>query len=166
MLKNNKIGLIGLGYWGKNILRNLYELESIHVACDSDGDILRAREKEFPGINYTSSCEDVLNDVNVSAVAIATPVRTHYELVKKALLFDKDVFVEKPLALNVEHGQELVRLAAEKERLLMVGHILQYHPAVIKLKELISGGELGKIQYIYSNRLNIGKLRVEENILW
>jgi UDP-2-acetamido-3-amino-2,3-dideoxy-glucuronate N-acetyltransferase len=99
-------------------------------------------------------------------VAIATPSDTHYELVKRALNADKDVFVEKPLTLNLKHGEELVELARQRERVLMVGHILQYHPAVIKLKDLIEQGELGKVEYIYSNRLNIGKLRIEEDILW
>ena len=94
------------------------------------------------------------------------PAATHYQKTKEGLLADKDVYVEKPLALKVEEGEELVKLAKERNRILMVGHILRYHPAVIKLKELIKEGELGKIQYIYSNRLNIGKLRVEENILW
>lgn len=99
-------------------------------------------------------------------MVVATPAVTHYEIVKQSLLAGKDVFVEKPLAITVKQGEELVKLAEKGNRILMVGHILQYHPAIIKLKELISSGELGKIQYIYSNRLNIGKLRTEENILW
>jgi len=103
---------------------------------------------------------------DIKAIVIATPAVTHYELVKQSFKAGKDVFVEKPLALTVREGEEIVKLANNENRILMVGHILQYHPAVIKLKELISSGELGRIQYIYSNRLNIGKLRTEENILW
>lgn len=160
------IGLIGLGYWGKNILRNLHELEILHTACDSNLSILSERKKEFSDINWTSNFEDVFKDKDIKAVVISTSANTHYEHTKKALLAGKDVFVEKPLALTVREGEEIVELAKKENKILMVGHILYYHPAVIKLKELISSGELGKIQYIYSNRLNIGKLRTEENILW
>ena len=165
-IQNKCIGLIGLGYWGKNILRNLDELGLLHSACDSEPVVISERQESYPGINFTSSIEDVLQNPNIKAVAIATPAATHYNLVKQSLLRGKDVFVEKPLALTVREGEELTEIAEKEKRILMVGHILQFHPAVIKLKELITSGELGKIQYIYSNRLNIGKLRTEENILW
>lgn len=164
--KNLNIAVIGIGDWGKNILRNLYELNVVRKVCDTDVNIIEKRKKEFPELHYTTNTDDVIDDPNITAVAISTPSKTHYQLVKQALLANKDVFVEKPLALNYIHGKELVNLAKAKNRILMVGHILQYHPAVIKLKEIIGRGELGKIQYIYSNRLNIGKLRIEENILW
>ncbi len=160
------IGLLGIGYWGKNILRNFYELEVLHTACDASRDIIAERKGAFPDINYTTSFEEVLKNPAISAVAVATPAATHYEVVKQALMAGKDVFVEKPLALTVSDGEELAELSERQNKVLMIGHILQYHPAVIKLKELISAGELGKIQYLYSNRLNIGKLRTEENILW
>jgi len=160
------IGLIGLGYWGKNLLRNLYELEVLHSACDADALIVSERKKQYPDVHYTKSFNELLQDSEIKAVAIASNAVTHYELVKQSLLSGRDVYVEKPLALTVKQGEELVELAEKEKRVLMVGHILQYHPAVIKLKELISSGDLGKIQYIYSNRLNIGKLRTEENILW
>ncbi len=163
---NKFIALIGTGYWGKNLLRNLYELNVLHTVCEVNKEIITERKKQFSDVYYTSSYEEVLNDSSIKAVVIATPAATHYEKAKQALLANKDVFVEKPLALKVEEGEDLVKLAKEKNRILMVGHLLQYHPAVLKLKELIKKGELGKIQYIYSNRLNIGKLRTEENILW
>ncbi len=168
MKKDNpiKIGVIGLGHWGKNILRNLVHLNCVGAACDSNPEIIKERRKEFPQINYTQSFEAIIRNPEIQAVAIATPSATHHQLVKAAIIADKDVFVEKPLALNFPDGKELVELAKERKKILMVGHILQYHPAVRKLKELIEKGELGKIQYIYSNRLNIGRLRVEENILW
>ncbi len=161
-----KIGLIGLGYWGKNILRNLSELNVLNTACDINSKIIEERKKDFPSVKFTPSFEVLLNNPEINAIAISTPAATHYELVKKALNSGKDVFVEKPLALTYEQGKELTSLSKNKGRILMVGHILQYHPAVIKLKEIILQGKLGKVQYIYSNRLNIGKLRVEENILW
>jgi UDP-2-acetamido-3-amino-2,3-dideoxy-glucuronate N-acetyltransferase len=159
------IGLIGLGYWGKNILRNLHDLGVLHTACDSDPGIIAERKKGFPDLHFTASFDEMLKNPDIKAIAISTPASVHYEMVKKSLIAGKDVFVEKPLALTMEEGKELVALA-QQERMLMVGHILQYHPAVIKLKELISQGELGKVQYIYSNRLNIGKVRTEEDILW
>jgi UDP-2-acetamido-3-amino-2,3-dideoxy-glucuronate N-acetyltransferase len=164
--KTKSIALIGCGYWGKNILRNLYELGALYTACDSDLDILSAHKKQFPNINYTTSFKQVLKQPAVKAVAIAAPAIAHYRLIKEALSAGKDVFVEKPLALTVNEGEELVALAKKKKAVLMVGHILQYHPAITKIKELISSGDIGKVQYIYSNRLNIGKLRTEENILW
>lgn len=160
------LGIIGLGYWGKNILRNLYEMGVLHTACDTNAKVLSEWEKQYPNVHYTDSFQDILADKAIRAVTIATPATTHYRLVKESLYAGKDVFVEKPLALTVKEGEELVELAKEKKRILMVGHVLQYHPAVIKLKELITSGKLGKIHYIYSNRLNIGKLRTEENILW
>jgi UDP-2-acetamido-3-amino-2,3-dideoxy-glucuronate N-acetyltransferase len=123
-------------------------------------------KKKFPDLNYTTSLDKIINNQDIKAVAIATPASTHYEFTKRSLLAGKDVYVEKPLALTVKQGEELLRLAEKENRILMVGHILHYHPAVIKLKQLILSGKLGKIQYIYSNRLSIGKLRTEENILW
>ena len=167
MMANNKfVGLVGLGYWGQNILRNLYDLGVLHTACDVDAGIIADRKGKFPGPKYTTCFNEILDHPDIIAVALATPAATHYNLVKQSLLAGKDVFVEKPLSLKVGEGVELVELAEKQNRILMVGHILQYHPAVIKLKDLISSGDLGKIQYIYSNRLNIGKLRTEENILW
>ena len=163
---NKNIGLIGAGYWGKNLVRTFYQLGSLAKVCDSNPDILKEVLNEYPGLEGTADSEDIFNDPSIEGVVLATPAITHYSLVKKALLCRKHVFVEKPLALNVADGEELVSLAKERKRILLVGHILYYHPAVLKLKELIDRGELGKIQYIYSNRLNIGKIRSEENILW
>ena len=160
------IAQIGLGYWGKNILRNLYELDVLHTACDASGDIVSKHKEKYPDIKYTSSFPEILESPDIRAIVISSPAVTHYELVKKSLLAGKDVFVEKPLSLTVKDATELVAIADKEGRILMVGHILQYHPAVIKLRKMIREGKLGKVQYIYSNRLNIGKLRTEENILW
>jgi UDP-2-acetamido-3-amino-2,3-dideoxy-glucuronate N-acetyltransferase len=160
------VGLVGVGYWGKNILRNLYRLGVLHTICDKDQALLRRHSGEYGKIKITPSFKDMLADQMIRAVAIATPAKTHYELIKAALEKNRDVFVEKPLALTLQEGEEVVDLAQKRARVLMVGHILHYHPAVIELKRLIQEGKLGKIQYIYSNRLNIGKLRTEENILW
>ncbi len=160
-----KVAVTGCGYWGKNLVRNFYELGVLHTICDSDATRLRGMKEKYPGIHIRESIDQVLNS-QIEGVAIATPAATHFELARQVLLSGKDVLVEKPLALKVNEGEEIVRLAAEKDRILMVDHILQYHPAVLKLKELLQKDELGKLNYIYSNRLNIGKIRKDENILW
>lgn len=164
--KDKIIGLVGLGYWGKNILRNLSDLGILACACDANPKILEAQRKEFPDVSFSGELKELLDNKEVKAIAIATPAETHYNIAKLAIEHGKDVFVEKPLSLTLKEGRDLVNFAKDNKRLLMVGHVLQYHPAIKKIKELVKGGDLGKIQYIYSNRLNIGKLRVEENILW
>ena len=148
------------------MVRVFWELGSLHTICDVDEEKLEVFKSKYPNVKGDSAFNNVLKDKNIKGVVIATPAVHHYQMAKQALLSDKDVFVEKPLSLTVREGEELVKLAEEKNKILMVGHILHYHRAVIKLKELINEGELGKIQYVYSNRLNIGKIRPEENILW
>ncbi len=160
------IGLAGTGYWGKNIFRNLYEMGRLHTVCDSNPTVLSEFKQNFPNAYYTQSLTEMLNNPSVKGIAFATPAVTHYEFAKQALKAGKDVFVEKPLSLTVEQGSELIDVAKENNRILMVGHILHYHPAVKKLKEVIASKVIGDIYYIYSNRLNMGKLRTEENVLW
>ncbi|MDQ1352767.1 MAG: UDP-2-acetamido-3-amino-2,3-dideoxy-glucuronate N-acetyltransferase [Acidobacteriota bacterium] len=160
------IALIGAGYWGKNHLKNLHRLNILHSVLELTDEIVRERRKEFPGVTFLTGDAHILANPDIQGVVIAASAARHFELTKKYLLAGKDVLVEKPLALTTAEGQELVDIAREQNRILMVGHILQYHAAVIKLKELIDAGELGVIRYIYSNRLNIGKLRTEENVLW
>lgn len=167
MIQSNRfVGLVGLGYWGKNLLRNFYDLGVLHSACDISKKNISEKSKTYPGIKYYTSFKELLSNPDIQAVAIATPAVTHYELAEKSLLAGKDVFVEKPLSLTSNDGEKLLRIAEKNKKIIMVGHLLQYHPAVIKLKEMISKNILGDIRYIYSNRLNIGKLRTEENILW
>src|SRR5215467_1490172 len=161
-----KIAVVGVGYWGKNLVRNFHDLGALSVLCDEDGSAEAKYKKQYPDVRFCQQFNAVLSDHSINAVALSTPAVTHYEMAKAALEAGKDVFVEKPLAINVKHGEELVQLAAAKSRILMVGHILRYHPAILKLHQLIQDGTLGKINYLYSNRLNIGKIRTEENILW
>lgn len=163
---DKRIGILGCGHWGKNLIRNFYELHSLFALCDVDGKKLNHFKEKYKDLQVTDDYESFLTNPNVDAVVIATPVSTHYNLARKALLANKDVFVEKPISLGVEEGEELVFLAKEKKLILMVGHILEYHPAIVKIKQLVQKGDLGKINYIYSNRLNLGKFRSEENILW
>lgn len=161
-----KVAVVGVGYWGKNLARNFYDLGVLSVLCDAAESVETNYRNQYAGVRFYREFAAVLSDPSVDAVVLATPAVTHYELAKAALRAGKDVLVEKPLAVKVEHGEELVRLAAARGRILMVGHILRYHPAILKLQELIQDGALGKINYLYSNRLNIGKIRTEENILW
>ena len=122
--------------------------------------------EQYPQIEFRRDYSELIADQNIHAVVLATPAALHFAMAKSALQAGKDVFVEKPLSLSAEEGSELVELAAKNQRILMVGHVLQYHPAIIKLKELIASGSLGRLEYLYSNRLNMGKIRTEENILW
>lgn len=161
-----RVAVVGAGHWGKNLVRNFHGLGVLSAVCDENKELLEHFRKEYPAVKAVSSPAKVFGSAEIDAIAIATPAETHYALAKEALLKGKDVFVEKPLSLSVEEGTELNRIARDNNRVLMVGHLLQYHPAVLKLKELVGSGELGKIYYIYSNRLNLGKIRQEENILW
>jgi UDP-2-acetamido-3-amino-2,3-dideoxy-glucuronate N-acetyltransferase len=160
------VAVIGGGYWGKNLVRNFHGLGALAAVCDNDQQLLAALRSQYDGIKTTPSFEEVLRKPAVEAVVIATPAPLHGRMVRQALLAGKDVLVEKPLALSESEGEEVVRLAQELDRVLMVGHLLWYHPAILKLKALIEQGELGRLQYIYSQRLNLGRIRREENILW
>jgi len=161
-----RIGVIGAGAWGKNLVRNFSQLGVLRAVCDAKEINVESCRVSYPNINCTESIDEILNDPEINAVVVATPAKSHYELSRKVLMSRRHLFVEKPLALRVEEAEELIKLAEDNERVIMVGHVLRYHPAMNKLKELIDAGELGKIQYVYSNRLNIGKIRDAENILW
>lgn len=160
-----KVGVVGCGYWGKNLVRVFSETESLGAICDADPVRLAelGRSYNVPG---TERFEDLLTMPEIQAVVIAAPAAQHFALAKQSMLAGKDVFVEKPLALRVEDGEELVELARRQSRILMVGHLLHYHPAVVALRRMIRDGDLGRIEYISSSRLNLGRLRTEEDILW
>ncbi|OGX26052.1 MAG: oxidoreductase [Omnitrophica WOR_2 bacterium GWF2_38_59] len=164
MQKN--IAVIGTGGWGKNLVRNFHEIGALKAISDSNKENLKKIKDKYGIKEAYTNYQDILSDKTIKAVVISSPAATHYEITKAALLSGKDAFVEKPLALNINEAEELINTADSNNRVLMVDHLLQYHPAVNKLKQLIDSGSLGKLQYIYSNRLNIGKLRSEENILW
>lgn len=166
MKNKNTIAIIGSGYWGKNLIRNFNSLNALHTICDSNPETLESFKNQYPDAQYTTSYSRILENKQIQGVAIATPAETHAGLVREAILAGKDVYVEKPLCLSEQEGNNINRLAREKNRILMVGHLLWYHPVVLQLKEIIDSGELGRLQYIYSNRLNLGKLRREENVLW
>lgn len=165
-MQNNRVAVIGYGYWGKNLVRNFFQLGALTAVCDEDTSRQPIIAEHYPSVEFTPDYYALLQRDDIHAVAIATPAATHYDMVKRALQAGKDVFVEKPLAMNVAQGAELVQLARERKRILMVGHLLRYHPAVVRLKQLIDSGAMGKLYYLYSNRLNLGRFRKEENILW
>lgn len=164
--KNCDLAVVGCGSWGKNLARNFSDLRVLRCICDSDAATRRAQAELYPDVSLSSNFEDVLANESIKAVVLATPAACHYEQAKAALNRGKDVFVEKPMALCYKQGCELVELARKNGAVLMVGHILEYHPAVTMLKDIVYSGELGQLRYLYSNRLNLGKVRREENILW
>jgi predicted dehydrogenase len=162
------VAVVGLGYWGSNVARNLEAMAGYELrwCCDLDPDRRRAAEAAFPRARFSSDLDEVLADDEVVAVAVTTPVPTHAPLAELVLAAGKHCFVEKPLACDVASAERLVSLAAEHGLVLMVGHLLAYHPAIDALKELCDAGELGEIRYAYSQRLNLGRLRADENALW
>ncbi len=161
-----RIACFGAGYWGKNLVRNVHALGALAAVGEIDGGRREELAALYPGLPVFSSPDQILADPEIDGVVIATPAVSHAEWVRRSLLAGKDVLVEKPLCLSPEEGDELVELAISRGRILMVGHLLWYHPAVLALKRLVDSGELGRLRYVYSNRLNLGKIRRQENILW
>ena len=164
--ENPAVAIIGGGYWGKNLVRNFYNLNALKLVSDKSETILSGYRDQYQGIETCLALTDVLSSREIQGVVIATPAETHFNIARESLLAGKHVYVEKPLVLREEEGLELIELAQKNGRVLMVGHLLQYHPVFIRLKDLAHSGELGRINYIYSHRLNLGKIRREENILW
>lgn len=162
------IGVIGYGYWGPNLVRNFEQMPQANLVacCDLNPDNLKKVKSLYPHVEVTQNIDDVLNSAGIDAVVIATSAPTHYDLAKKALFASKHVMVEKPLTLDSATSKELVDIAEKQGRILMVGHLLEYHSAVDYLKDLIASGELGDVQYIYTQRLNLGQVRKDENAFW
>jgi predicted dehydrogenase len=163
-----RIGVVGLGYWGPNLARNFSQLPEAELAwcCDADESRHARFAAQFPESRFTTDLDDLLNDATLEAVVLATPVPTHHAVARRALEAGKHVFVEKPLAWTVAEARELEALAAERGLTVMVGHLLRFHPGVIKLRELIESGQLGEVLYVYGNRVNLGVIREDENALW
>ena len=164
--KSAKVAVIGSGYWGKNLVRNYKQIGALKLICERNETLLQHFKKMYPDVETCVAYNDVLSREDIDAIVIATPAETHYNLAREALLAGKHTYIEKPLALDEENGKDLILLARKNKKTLMVGHLLQYHPVFVTLKELARGGDLGRVNYIYSNRLNLGKIRREENILW
>jgi len=157
------LALVGVGRWGRNLARNFSSLGVLHTICDAD--VTLAKQFQEEDVAFTDNFQSILNDRNICKVAIAAPAHLHYALAKEAILHGKDVFVEKPLCLDFEEAEKLCQLASEKERILMVGHVLQYHPAINVIRDCIAKGVLGELRYLSSHRFNFGPFRTE-NVVW
>lgn len=165
-MNKRAIAVIGSGYWGRNLVRNFNELGALGLICDKNERVLNGLKEQFPETDVCLALNEVLSRPDIKGVVIAAPAEIHYTLAKEALLAGKHCLVEKPLTLNWTQAENLIDIAGRQGLVLMVGHLLHYHPGFVRLKELVAAGELGRINYIYSNRLNLGKIRREENILW
>jgi predicted dehydrogenase len=163
-----RLGVVGLGYWGPNLARNFAAIDGCELAwlCDGSEQIRAKLADVFPGVGTSGEIDELLADPELDAVVLATPVPTHAELATRVLEAGKHCYVEKPLATTVLDAQRAVDAAEKAGRILMVGHLLEYHPAVTRLKQLLDEGELGSLYYVYGNRVNLGQLRAEENALW
>jgi predicted dehydrogenase len=161
-----RIGQVGLGYWGRNLARVFDDVADLRRLCDASEALREEFARRYPNATVTGDFEEMISSGEIDAVVIATPVPTHYPLAKQALEAGLNVFVEKPPAMRVSEMEELIALAEARGLVLMPGHLLLYHPAVQKLKELVDTGELGDVLVVYGNRQNLGKIRKDENALW
>jgi predicted dehydrogenase len=163
-----QVAVVGVGGWGKNLARNYFQIPecTLKYICDLNEKKLEQLRLQLPGTAITTRFEDLLEDPDLHAIVIATTASTHYPLCKAALQAGKDVFVEKPFVLAVAQAEELIQVAAQEDRILMVGHLLEYHPVINRLKRMIASKELGDIYYIYTQRVNLGTVRNDENALW
>lgn len=160
------VAVIGCGIWGKNIVRNFYNLGALHTVCDLDDDNIKKLKELYPDVNYTKDSNEVLNNPEIKAVAVVTPSHTHYKIVRKALEVNKHVYVEKPISTVSDEAKTLMELANSKGLVLMVGHLLMYHPVVNRLKMLVNEGFFGDIRYIQSDRLNINRFKNDRSVMW
>jgi predicted dehydrogenase len=166
MLSKESIAVVGCGYWGKNLVRNMHSLGALRCIVESHPAARANAQQVAPGVTVLPDLAAALADPGVKGVMIATPAETHFDVARQAIEAGRDVFVEKPLTVNVAQAVQLVNIANAANKILMVGHLLEYHPAIVKLHQLIKAGELGRIHYVMSNRVNLGKIRTEENALW
>jgi len=166
MQPSKKVCVVGAGKWGKYHILTLHELGALGGIVDSNSDVLNQLSQKYFGIKTFSQLDDALSHSDFSGFTVATPANTHFDIARKIIEAKKHVLVEKPLTLTIDHAEILVKLADKKSVNLMVGHLLLFHPAIRKIKELINEGKIGKLQYVYSNRLNLGQVRTEENVFW
>lgn len=165
-MKKHNVAVIGCGLWGKNIVRNFYNLNALNTVCDLDTENLNRLSAEYENVNFTTDFQSVLNNPEIEAVAVVTPSHTHFKVVSMALNAGKHVYVEKPISTVAKEAKELMEMAEEKNLTLMVGHLLLYHPAVNRLKMLVNEGALGEITYVQSDRLNINYFKNDRSVMW
>ncbi len=165
-MKKQKVAVIGCGLWGRNIVRNFYNLEVLDTVCDLDTENLQKIKEQYPDVHTTSNFDEILNNDEITAVAVVTPSHTHFKLVKQVLETGRHVYVEKPISTSAKEAEELKKLADEKGLVLMVGHLLLYHPAVNRLKMLVDAGDLGEVVYAQSDRLNVNYFKNDRSVMW
>lgn len=165
-MSEQKIAVIGCGVWGRNIVRNFYNLNVLDIVCDMDEENLKKVTEQYPGVKVTTDFKEVLNNPEITSVAVVTPSHTHYKIVKAMLEAGKNVYVEKPISTVAQEAKDLMELAQAKNLVLMVGHLLLYHPAVNRLKMLIEEGVLGDIVYAQSDRLNVNYFKNDRSVMW
>lgn len=165
-MQKQKIAVIGCGVWGRNIVRNFYNLNVLDTVCDIDQENLNKVIQDYPNVKVTKDFKEIINNPEITGVAVVTPSHTHYKLVKEMLLAGKNVYVEKPISTVAQEASDLTKLANEKGLVLMVGHLLLYHPAVNRLKMLIDEGVLGEIVYAQSDRLNVNYFKNDRSVMW
>lgn len=165
-MKEQKIAVIGYGMWGRNIVRNFYNLNALSTVCDLDDETLKTVKELYPSVKVTKDMNDVINDPEITGVCVVTPSHTHFKIVKAMLNAGKHVYVEKPISTVAQEAKELTELAQEKDLILMVGHLLLYHPAVNRLKMLIEEGVLGELVYAQSDRLNVNYFKNDRSVMW
>jgi predicted dehydrogenase len=161
-----RIGVVGLGYWGPNVVRNMSRVADLAWCCDLSAESRERYAPQYPQTRFTADFDDLLDDPAVDAIAVASSVPTHHPLGLRAIAAGKHVFIEKPLAASVADARELVEAAEKANRRLMVGHLLLFHPALAVVHGLIDSGALGDVYYLYGNRVNLGQVRADENALW
>ena len=165
-MSKQKVAVLGCGLWGRNIVRNFYNLEVLHSVCDLDEENLNKVKEQYSGVHTTSDFNEILNNPEITAVAVVTPSHTHFNMVKKVLDSGRHVYVEKPISTSAKEAEELKKIAEEKGLVLMVGHLLLYHPAVNRLKMLVDEGVLGDIVYAQSDRLNVNYFKNDRSVMW
>lgn len=165
-MQEQKIAVIGCGVWGRNIVRNFYNLNVLDTVCDIDEENLKKVTEQYEGVKTTKDFNDIINNPEITGVAVVTPSHMHYKVVKAMLLAGKNVYVEKPISTVAEEARDLTKLANERGLVLMVGHLLLYHPAVNRLKMLIDEGALGNVVYAQSDRLNVNYFKNDRSVMW
>lgn len=165
-MNKQRVAVIGCGLWGRNIVRNFYNLEVLDTVCDLDEENLKKVTSQYENVKTTNDFNSIINNPEITAVAVVTPSHTHFKFVKMALEAGKNVYVEKPISTSAKEAQALKEIAEEKGLILMVGHLLLYHPAVNRLKMLIDDGELGDIVYAQSDRLNVNYFKNDRSVMW
>lgn len=165
-MKEQKIAVIGCGVWGRNIVRNFYNLNVLDTVCDIDDENLNKVTQDYNGVKITKDYNEIINNPEITGVAVVTPSHMHYKVVKAMLLAGKNVYVEKPISTVAQEAKDLMNLANERDLILMVGHLLLYHPAVNRLKMLIEEGAIGEIVYAQSDRLNVNYFKNDRSVMW